>query len=132
MIPQRTWHTAQEKHTCQHWLGAVLNLNFFLCLDIVYNSRVEPSGCLFVPFSIESYRLLGVPAMKLLHDLGDAAASLGTNLTRARLVAGALRELSVGLRRGNCAMYRASTVSLARVTCWSFRTSMVSPLDEVV
>jgi hypothetical protein len=109
-----------------------LNRNFFIYLDIIYNSRVEPSGYLFVPFSIESYRLLGVPAMKLLHDLGDVATSLGTNLTRARFVAGALRELSAGLCRGNCAMYRASAGSLARVTCWSFRTSMVSPLDEVV
>jgi hypothetical protein len=60
-------------------------------------SRVEPSGCLFVLFSIEHYGRLGMPAMKLLHDLGDEAASPGTIFTRASFVAGALRELSIGL-----------------------------------
>jgi hypothetical protein len=45
-----------------------------------------------------------MPAKTLLHDLGDEAASPGTNFTQASFVAGVLRELSVGLIRGKCAM----------------------------
>jgi hypothetical protein len=95
-------------------------------------SRVEPCGYPFVPFSIESYGRLGVPAMKLSHDLSDEAASPGTNFSRASFVAGALRELRVGLWRGNCAMYRANAGFLARVTGRSLCTGMVSQPDEVV
>jgi hypothetical protein len=68
-------------------------------LKLASYGRVEPNGYLFVPFSIESFGHVGVPTIKLVHDLGDDAASLGTLFTRARLVAGALRELSVGLSR---------------------------------
>jgi putative effector of murein hydrolase LrgA (UPF0299 family) len=39
---------------------------------------------LFVPFSVESYDRLGVPAMNLLHDLGDEAASPGNHVTGVR------------------------------------------------
>jgi hypothetical protein len=46
--------------------------------------------------------------MKLLHALGDEAACPGTGeVTGASFVAGALREISVGLCRGNFFMYRA-------------------------
>jgi hypothetical protein len=62
--------------------------------------------------------------MKVLHDLGNEAASPGTNFSRAIFVAGALRELFVGLWRGNCAMYRASAGFLAHVTGRSLRTGM--------
>jgi hypothetical protein len=70
--------------------------------------------------------------MKLLHDQGDEAASPRTNFTRASFVAGALRELSVGLCGGNCGMNRASAGFLARVTLRWFRTGIVCPADEVV
>jgi hypothetical protein len=59
-------------------------------------ARVEPNGYPFVPFSVDSYGRLGQPAMKLLHALGDEAAGPG-GVHRASFVAGALRELSVGL-----------------------------------
>jgi hypothetical protein len=62
-------------------------------------SRVEPNGFPFVPFSVESYGRIGQPAMKLLHALGDEAAGPGGGMG-ASFVAGALREISVGLRRG--------------------------------
>jgi hypothetical protein len=75
---------------------------------------------------------LGVPAMKLLHDLSDKAASPQTSSICASFEAGTLRELGVGLCHGNCAMYQASAGILARVTGGSFRTSMVSLSDEVV
>jgi hypothetical protein len=51
---------------------------------------------MFVPFSVESYRHLGQPAIELLHKLGDDAAGPG-GVSRAPFVAGALRELSVGV-----------------------------------
>jgi hypothetical protein len=44
-------------------------------------------------------------------------------------VAGALRELSIGLIRGNYFMY-ACVGALARVTGQSFRTGMTVPTDE--
>jgi hypothetical protein len=40
-------------------------------------ARVEPNGYGFVPFSMESYGRLSLPALKLLHELGDEAAGPG-------------------------------------------------------
>jgi hypothetical protein len=68
---------------------------------------VEPHGYGFVPFSVETYGRLGQPAMTLLHLLGDEAAGPGS-VTWASFVHGALRELGVGLCRGNFLAYRAS------------------------
>jgi hypothetical protein len=94
-------------------------------------ARVEPNGYAFTPFSIESYGRLGQPAMQLLHALGDEASGPG-GVTRASFVAGALRELSVGLCRGNFLMYRASTGMLARVSGRGFQAGMAVPTDEPV
>jgi hypothetical protein len=94
-------------------------------------ARVEPHGYGFVPFSVETYGCLGQPAMKLLHLLGDEAAGPG-GVTRASFVNGALRELSVGLRRGNFFAYRASVGMLARCSGASFRAGMRVPTDECV
>jgi hypothetical protein len=44
--------------------------------------------------------------MKLLHAQGDEAPGPG-GVTRVSFVAGALREISVGLCRGNFLVYRA-------------------------
>jgi hypothetical protein len=55
-------------------------------------ARVEPHGYSFVPFSVETYGSLGQPVIKLLHSLGDEAASPGC-VTRTSFVNGALREL---------------------------------------
>jgi hypothetical protein len=94
-------------------------------------ARVEPNGYAFVPFSVESYGRLGQPAMKLLHALGEEAAGPG-GVTRASFVAGALRELSIGLCRGNFFMYRASVGMLARVSGRGFRAGLDVPTDEPV
>jgi hypothetical protein len=94
-------------------------------------ARVEPHGHGFVPFSVETYGRLGQPAMKLLHVLGDEAAGLG-GVTRATFVNGALRELSVGLCRGNFFAYRASVGMLARSSGASFQAGMRVPTDECV
>jgi hypothetical protein len=94
-------------------------------------ARVEPNGYSFVPFSLESYGCLGQPAMTLLHLLGDEAAGPG-GVSRASFVAGALRELSVGLIRGNFSLYRASVGMLARSSISSFRAGLSVPTDEHV
>jgi hypothetical protein len=92
---------------------------------------VEPNGYAFVPFSMESYGLIGQPAMKLLHQLGDEAAGPG-GITRASFVAGTLQELSVGLCRGNFLMYRASGGMFARVSGRGFRAGLAVPTDEAI
>jgi hypothetical protein len=92
---------------------------------------VEPHGYGFVPFSLETYGRLGQPAMKLLHLLGDEAAGPG-GVMRASFVNGALRELSVGLCRGNFFAYRASVGMLVRCSGASFRAGMRVPTDECV
>jgi hypothetical protein len=94
-------------------------------------ARVEPNGYSFVPFSVESYGRLGQPAMALLHSLGDEAAGPG-GVSRASFVAGALRELSKGLIRGNFLLYRASVGMLARSSGSSFRAGLSVPTDEHV
>jgi hypothetical protein len=92
-------------------------------------SRVEPNGYPFVPFSVESYGRIGQPAMKLLHALGDEAAGPG-GVTRASFVAGALREISFGLCRGNFFMYRACLGMFAKSSGTGFRAGMRVPTDE--
>jgi hypothetical protein len=89
-------------------------------------SRLEPNGYPFVPFSVASYGHIGQPAMKLLHALGDDAAGPG-RVTRASFVAGALREISVGLCRGNFFMYRACWGMIAKASATGFRAGMRVP-----
>jgi hypothetical protein len=91
-------------------------------------ARVGPNGYGFVPFSVETYGRIGQPEMKLLHDLGEEAASPG-GVSRSSFVAGALRELSVGLCRGNLMAYRASLGVLARFSGSSFRPGLSLPTD---
>jgi hypothetical protein len=94
-------------------------------------ARVEPNGYGFVPFSVETYGRIGQPAMKLLHDLGEEAAGPG-GVSRSSFVAGALRELSVGLCRGNFIVYRASLGVLARSCGSGFRPGLSLPTDDPV
>jgi hypothetical protein len=67
--------------------------------------------------------------MKLLQALGDKAASPG-GVTQASFVAGALREISVGLCRGNFFMYRACLGMIAKASGTGFRAGMRVPTDE--
>jgi hypothetical protein len=94
-------------------------------------ARAKPHGYAFVPFSVATYGRLGQPAMKLLHSLGDEAVGPG-GVTQVSFVNGALRELSVGLCRGNFFAYRASVGMLARSSGASFQASMRVPTDECV
>jgi hypothetical protein len=92
-------------------------------------SRVEPNGYPFVPFSAESYGRIGQPAMKLLHAMGDEAAGPG-GVTRVSFVAGALREISVGLCRSKFFMYRACLGMFAKSSGTGLRAGMRVPTDE--
>jgi hypothetical protein len=92
-------------------------------------ARVEPNGYSFV--LLLTLLRLGQPAMALLHLLGDEAAGHG-GVSRASFVAGALRELSVGLIRGNFLLYRASIGMLARSSGSSFRAGLSVPTDKHV
>jgi hypothetical protein len=94
-------------------------------------ARVEPHGYGFVPFSVDTYGRLGLPAMKQLHLLGGQAAGPG-GVARASFVNGALRELNVGLCRGNFFACRASVGMLARPSGTSSRAGMRVPIDECV
>jgi hypothetical protein len=94
-------------------------------------SRVELNGYTFVPFSMESYGRLGQPAMALLHRLGDEATGSG-EVSRASFVAGALREISIGLCRGNFLLYRGSIGVLARASGSHFRAGLHVPTDDLV
>jgi hypothetical protein len=67
--------------------------------------------------------------MKLLHDLGDEAAGPG-GVMQASFVMGALRELSIGLIRGNYFMYHACVGALLWVTGRSLRTGKIAPTDD--
>jgi hypothetical protein len=68
--------------------------------------------------------------MKLLHSLGEEAAGPGS-VSRASFVAGALRELSVGLIWGNFLFCRASVGILARSSKSSFWAGLCVPTDEL-
>jgi hypothetical protein len=67
--------------------------------------------------------------MKLLHLLGGEAANPGV-VTWASFMHGALRELSLGLGRGNFLAYQASASTLARSSGASFRACLSVPTNE--
>jgi hypothetical protein len=64
-----------------------------------------------------------IPPLSI-NTLSAAATSPGA--------AAALRELSVGLCRGNFLMYRASGGMFARVSGRGFRAGLAVPTDEVI
>jgi hypothetical protein len=93
--------------------------------------KVEPHGYPFVPFSVETYGCLGWPAMKLLHSSGDKAAGLD-GIIQASFVAGAMRELSLGLRRSISLIYRASVGMFAQVSGTGIWPGMDMPTEKHV
>jgi hypothetical protein len=77
-----------------------------------YNA-LEPNGYDFIPFPVESYGRLGKPALALLSRFGEEVCSSGP-IWKGAFLAGALRELSVGLCRGNATMYCVCLGQLVR------------------
>jgi hypothetical protein len=66
--------------------------------------QLEPHGYPFIPFSVETYSRLGKPAISFLGQLGLEAKEAGRKVSKSGFVAAAIRELSVGLCRGNYQM----------------------------
>jgi hypothetical protein len=93
--------------------------------------QLEPNGYPFIPFSIETYDRLGKPAISFLGQLGLEAKEAGRKVSKSGFVAAAIRELSVGLCRGNYQMYRSSLGLLARVSGRGFREGAAHPTEEV-
>jgi hypothetical protein len=69
--------------------------------------------------------------MALLHRLWDEATGPG-RVSRACFVEGALREISIGLCRGNFLLYRGSIGVLARASGSHFLAGLHVPTDDLV
>jgi hypothetical protein len=61
--------------------------------------QLEPNGCPFIPIYVETYCLLGKPAISFLGQLGTKAEEAGRKVSKSGFVAAAIWELSVGLCR---------------------------------
>lgn len=74
-----------------------------------YGVGTQPTSHGFIPLTTETYGRLSQPAHSFLKTLATAAASsasAGAEVTTSAFKAGALRELSVALVRGNAIVYR--------------------------
>ena len=90
----------------------------------------DPLGYAFVPLSTETFGRLGKPAMALLNKLAECASASG--VVKDGFVVNSLRELSVGLCRGNCVLYKRSLYALARVSGTAFRAGADIPTSEII
>ena len=90
----------------------------------------DPNGYTFVPLVVESYGRMGQAAMGLLNTLATAAAAGGA-VKKSAFVTNALRQLSVGLCRGNGVMYRRGMAVLATASGCAFRPGAYYTSSEV-
>ena len=90
----------------------------------------DPNGYAFSPLSHETFGRMGKPAMELLNTLATTA-SAGGDVIKDGFVTNALRELSIGLCRGNAIMYRRSLQVLARASGRAFMTGLPVPTADV-
>jgi hypothetical protein len=74
---------------------------------------------------------LGKDAIDLLGHLGKEAEEAGRRVSKSGFESSVLRELSVGLCRGNYYMY-CVVWGLTKVTGHAFRAGADRPTDEVV
>ena len=98
---------------------------FFCFLYVVTHT----SGA-FVPLSTDTFGTLGKPAMALLNKLAECASASGV-VFKDCFVHNALRELSVGMCRGNCVLYKRSLYALDRVSDTAFRAGAAIPTSEI-
>jgi hypothetical protein len=89
------------------------------------------ASCVFCNIYIYIHGSLGKPAIIFLRQLGKEAEEAGRKVSKSGFVAAAIRELSVGLCRGNYQMYRASLGLLAGVSGRGFREGAAHPTKEV-
>ena len=74
---------------------------------------------------------LGKPAMALLNKVAECASASGV-VFKDGFVVNALRELSVGLCRGNWVLYKRSLCALALVSGTAFRAGADIPTSEII
>ena len=101
---------------------------FFYILYVVTHTHTHTHA--FVPLSTKTFGRLGKPAMALLNKLAECASASG--VVFKDFVVNALRELSVGLCRGNCVLYKRSLYALARVSGTAFRAGADIPTSEII
>ena len=85
----------------------------------------------FKPLIVETFGRLGKPAMSLLSRLADIAAE-GGKVTKEVFVANTLKEMSVGLCRGNGAMLAAGRKVLVNVTGRDVQRGALQPTEELL
>jgi hypothetical protein len=90
----------------------------------------NPDGYDFIPFSVETFGRIGKPAMALINTLASSAAASAT-VYKDGFVTSALRELSIGLCRGNGVMYRRSMTMLARASGTCLRAGLDTPTADI-
>ena len=90
----------------------------------------DPLRCACVPLSTETFGRLGKPAMALQNKLAERASASGV-VFKDDVVGNALRELSVGLCRGNFVLCKCSLYALARVSGTAFRAGADIPTSEI-
>ena len=88
-------------------------------------------GYEFTPLIVEAYGRLGKPALGLLSRLADIASE-GGKVTKAGFIASALKEMSVGLCRGNGMMLAAGRKVLVGVTGRDVQNGAVEATDELL
>jgi hypothetical protein len=83
-----------------------------------YGGGGQVAGDSFTPLSMESYGLLGRPAMQLLQTLAAAAASsatAGSNVTTSSFVTGALRKENEVVHKEALHVYATAGGTTARI-----------------
>ena len=96
---------------------------------MVRYESIGPNGHAFIPISVETFGRLGKPAMELINIAATAAT--GGTVEKGAFTAGALRELSVGLCRGNGVLYMHSLSVLARASGSAFVARMTVSTSDV-
>jgi hypothetical protein len=85
----------------------------------------------FMPASMEAWGRVGGGAKSLLHNLADAAESMG-KVDRRKFEDNTMRELSVALCRGNGMVLRAGRQVLVRRTGRAIQWGLVRATTDLV
>ena len=88
-------------------------------------------GYAFEPIIVETYGRVGEPAHKLLKRLAGIAAQSG-KVDKEAFMANTLKEMSVGLCRGNGMILAAGQKVLTKVTGYDVQPGLVHPRAELV
>ena len=104
-------------HSAQPTGGAATLRN---AVKIAKYTSTDPNGYAFIPRTMESYGPLGKLPMGLLNTLAATASGAVKNA----FVANAPRELSIGLCRGNGALYCRALDVMARASEIAFEAGL--------